>query len=102
MRFTAAGQHLAAAGARVVAHALRRRAKMRLGIEGLIGWRKLHAGVADAHQAAPLAVAIQAEDVGHRRLRQRVTLIRHHATVLIFHIAALRYCLLNQHHRALQ
>ena len=35
MRFTATGQHLAAAGARVVAHALRRRAEMGLGIEAL-------------------------------------------------------------------
>jgi hypothetical protein len=33
-------------------------------------------------QTAPFAVAIKAKHVGHRRLRQRVACIRHHATVL--------------------
>ncbi|VGP78455.1 hypothetical protein SB00610_03822 [Klebsiella quasipneumoniae subsp. similipneumoniae] len=75
---------------------------MGLGIEALIGRREAHAGVADDPQTAPFAVAIKAKHVGHRRLRQRVAGIRHHATVLIFHFATLRYCLLNQHHRALQ
>ncbi|VEB55135.1 Uncharacterised protein [Salmonella enterica subsp. enterica] len=87
MRLASAGQHFAAAGARIVIDLLRRWAEMRFGVKALILRRQVDAGGFNYAQTAPLAVAINAEHIGDGLLRQHVSGIRHHATVLVFNLA---------------
>ena len=99
---TAAGQHLAAAGARVVADPLRRRAEMRLGVETL-----------DAVvRCTPESLITPSPRHSLSPLRQNTSAMADCASGLPAHrappgdtgspVAVPRYCLLNQHHRALQ